>query len=105
VLHSCREDFGDKLFQAGGDYSCLYLKVITMNTGSSNSSSSEPICFIANTYISTQQGHRQFVRDDALSNPRLAGNKVLAALMADELQELRVRYISCVRIVREFKIG
>jgi hypothetical protein len=58
-----------------------------MNTGSS---SSESICFIANTYISTQQGNRQFVRDDALSNPQLAGNKVLAALMADELQQLRV---------------
>jgi hypothetical protein len=89
---------GDKLFQAGGDYSRLFLKVITMNTGSSSSSSSsrsgssKSICFIANTYISTQQGNRQFVRDDALSNPRLAGNKVLAALMADELQELRVSW-------------
>jgi hypothetical protein len=31
------------------------------------------------------------VRDDAFSNPQLAGNKVLAALMADELAQLRVR--------------
>ncbi|WIA35699.1 hypothetical protein OEZ86_004104 [Tetradesmus obliquus] len=78
-----KDDLGDKIFQRDGDLSRLFLKVVTLRAGSST------VTFIANTYISTEQGNRQFIRDDAFSNAKLAGSEVLAALMADELQQLR----------------
>jgi hypothetical protein len=86
MSYRCRDDLGDEIFQKGGNLSRLYLKTVTLRSSSSR------VTFIANTYIDTEQGNRQFVRDDAFSNPQLAESKVLAALMADELAQLRVRF-------------
>ncbi|WIA15496.1 hypothetical protein OEZ85_002133 [Tetradesmus obliquus] len=80
------DDLGDKIFQRDGDLSRLFLKVVTLRAASST------VTFIANTYISTEQGERQFIRDDAFSNPELAKEKVqevLIELMAEELLLLR----------------
>jgi len=79
-----RDDAGDAAFQKEGEYSQLFLKSVSMRSASGQS-----IDMIANTYISTAQGPRLFVRDDALTNPKLAGNQELEKLMEQELKELR----------------
>lgn len=74
------------VFQDGGSFSQLYLKLISFESDSST----DRVSMLANTYISTRQGNRLLVRDDALTSKELRDNLYLRELMEDELTELRV---------------
>lgn len=91
-----RPDKGDALFQRDGPLSCIYLKLLTLQT-----SDGEAVRFVGNTYISADQGDRLFVREDALTNSKLAGNKVVAELIKDELKQLRVSETSAEQMMRD----
>lgn len=88
VLHTCdisfREDEGDLPFQKEGEFSRFFLKRVLLKT-----EGGQCVSLLANTYITIGQT-RRFVRDDALTDPRLAGNQQLQELMTKELLELQV---------------
>jgi len=62
----------------------VYIKKVTF-TGEKG----VQVHILANSYVRNSQGGRLFVRDDALTNPALKGNSVIASLQAAELKDLR----------------